>query len=82
VTRAGLSDDCYINSHTAPGDAVTIDDVRVSATATPSNIDIFSASPSSALSAEARLFPAAVNNSLFDFVWTVDAPYTLVGTSV
>jgi hypothetical protein len=82
VTRAGLADDCYINSHTAPGDAVTIDDVRVTASATPSNINIFSATHNSVLAAEARLFPAAVDNSLFNFAWTVDAPYTLVGTNV
>jgi hypothetical protein len=83
VSRAGLVDDCYINSHTAPGDVVTIDDVRISASANPINIDIYSATHNSVLSAEARLFPAAVNNSLFSFVWSIDAgsPYTLVNTA-
>ena len=80
VERDGNSAVCYLNSTSAPGDSVLINNVVTTAAASPSSFSLNSTSTSN-LSATTQLNGVA-DNAAFNYAWTVTSAGGLNGGSL
>ena len=80
VERDGNSAVCYLNSSSAPGDSVLINDVATTASASPTSFSLNTTSISN-LSAT-TLLNGVTDNGAFTYAWTVTSPGGLNGGSL